>query len=239
MTNYSLLQNQYSYKAELHAHTKPVSPCGDFLPEEVVRTYLEKGCHSLAITNHLIYELLADSDPAKAAEYYLADYFKAKKAAEGTELSVLLGVELRFTENANDYLLYGISPEDLEELITLLPVGITEFYKKFKNEKNLIIQAHPFRKNSTPAPADSLDGVEVFNTHPGHNSRIALAARFARENHLLVTGGSDYHHAGHDATCLLRTPNRLRDSYDLAEALKSKNYCLDMEGHLILPDYEN
>lgn len=238
MNNFPL-KNQYPYKSELHAHTKPVSPCGDFLPEEVVKTYQTKGCHALTITNHLIYELLTDQNPAKAAEYYLDDYFKAKKVAEGSELSVLLGVEIRFTESQNDYLLYGISPENVEELITLLPVGITEFYKRFKNEKNLIIQAHPFRKNSTPAPADSLDGVEVMNTHPGHNSRIALAARYARENRLLVTGGSDYHHLGHDATCLLRTPNRLRDSYDLAEALKSKDYLLDLEGQLILPYYDD
>ena len=237
--NNTSFNHQYPYKTELHAHTKPVSPCGDFLPEEVVKTYQEKGCHSLTITNHLIYELLTDPNPAKAAEYYLGDYFKAKKAAEGSDFSVLLGVEIRFTESSNDYLLYGISPEDLEELITLLPVGITEFYKRFKNKKNLIIQAHPYRKNSTPAPANALDGVEVMNTHPGHNSRIALAARYARENNLLVTGGSDYHHLGHDATCLLRTAHHLRDSYDLAEALKSKDYLLDLEGQLILPYYEN
>ena len=46
------LKQRYPYRIELHAHTKPVSPCGEMLPEQLVQAYADAGFHAVVITNH-------------------------------------------------------------------------------------------------------------------------------------------------------------------------------------------
>ena len=236
MFDYQALANAYPYRTELHCHTSPVSNCSFVSAPEAVRLYRDAGCDSLVIANHLSGKFL-EGDPAELAALYLSDY-EAAKAAAGDDITVILGVEIRFPENANDYLIYGVSPEDIEHFITLLPHGIENFYKKAKTDRNVILQAHPFRKEMVRAPLHAIDGIEVFNMHPRHNSAVAVAANFARENGLLVCGGSDFHYAGDEAVCLVRTSDKLRDSYDVAEMIKSKKFLFDIGGNLILP-YQN
>lgn len=227
--DFSQILKQYSYTTELHAHSFPVSACGDFPAEEVVKIYSEAGVHSLVLTNHL-----TPSNCGEGADYYLEDYRKAKEAA-GDKINVILGVELRFTENINDYLIYGVCEDDIAGFIELIPYGIENFYKQAKNEKNLIIQAHPFRKNIERAPIGSIDGIESFNLHPNHNSKVAIGARYARENNLLVTCGSDFHHENHQAVGLMRTETEMKTSYDVADAIRSKNIVYDCSGHIVIP----
>ena len=50
---------------------------------------------------------------------------------------------------------------------------------QYKNEKNVILQAHPFRDGMVLANPVSIDGIEVFNFHINHNSRIGIAAQYA------------------------------------------------------------
>ena len=145
---------------------------------------------------------------------------------------------MRFPENANDYLVYGVGPEDIEHFVTLVPHGIENFYKKAKTDRNVILQAHPFRKEMVRAPLDVIDGIEVFNMHQRHNSAVALAAQFASENNLLVCGGSDFHRPEDMALCLARSADKLRDSYDVADMIKSRDFLFDLSGTLILP-YQN
>ena len=230
MLDYMRISEEYRYKTELHAHTKPVSLCSEITPEEIVRAYYEYGCDTLTVTNHLN----PDWTPSRTDEY-LSGYYDTKKAAEGTGMNVVLGVEIRFTENANDYLVYGVSFGDIEKMIRLIPYGITEFYKEIKTRENIILQAHPFRNGMTLAPLDSIDGIETFNMHPGHNSRVAVACRYAAEHSLLVSGGTDYHHPGHHAMCLMRTNERVHDSYDIARILKTKEFLFDLSGALVIP----
>ncbi len=223
--------SKYKYKTELHAHTSPVSRCADFKPDEVIKTYAAAGADSIVITNHLTPETIA-YDEVKS---YLDDYFLALDAGKKLGVKVILGAEIRFEENKNDYLVYGICPDDIEKMASYIPRGLREFYKDFKNEKNLIIQAHPFHKGLERAPLDCIDGVESFNLHPRHNRPVGITAKYAKENDLLVTGASDYHHEGHEAMCLVRSKNLLRDSYDVAELIKSKDYLFDIWGNIIFP----
>ena len=90
----------------------------------------------------------------------------------------------------------------------------------------LLIQAHPYREGCTPAPAEYLDGVEVLNMNPRHihhaNNDKALA--FAKENHLLMTGGSDFHRPGEVGTSGILSETLPEDSYKFAELLRSGKY---------------
>ena len=229
------ITHQYPYKTELHAHSFPVSACGCFSPQEVVDIYRGVGCDTLVLTNHLTAYHLRERSEKDAAQYYLEDYYKALDAASGKDINVALGVEIRFVGTSNDYLVYGVCPDDIEVMASFVKTDIQTFWREFKNERNVIIHAHPFRNDMEPTPIGCVDGVETFNTHVGHNSRIAYACRLAREHGFLVTGGSDFHEQDRHATCLVRTKNALRDSYDVAAAIKSRDILFDVFGHIVVP----
>ena len=240
MKQHTSLSQAYPYRTELHAHTEPASLCGHLSPEELVELYLSLGVHGIVITNHLNTYSRGDRPIEQYAEDYLDDYYRAKKAAKGTSLSVSLGVEIRFDMDAkNDYLIYGVEPNEILPMIEALPLGIEKFYEKFKKDTNLILQAHPFRDGITLAPLSALDGIEVFNLHPGQNSRVAWAAKYAKENRLLFSGGSDVHRTDRAASCLLRTKEPICDSFDVVRALTSRDILFDIWGNLIVPYYEN
>ena len=139
------------------------------------------------------------------------------------------------SEVDNDYLIYGICEEDLSEIIKLLDYGIDNFYKEFKNDRNIIIQAHPFRNGMELANPKSIDGIEVFNLHPGHNSRIAFAAQYASAHDFIITCGSDFHHYGHEGISAILTKEPIKDSYHLAQILKSRDYIIDISGYKVIP----
>ena len=143
-------------------------------------------------------------------------------------------MEIRFSENANDYLVYGIDKEDLYRAYDFLDKEIKKFYNSFKNAGNLIIQAHPFRDNMERADVNFIDGIEVFNMHPNHNSRVGLAAKFAKENNLLKTCGTDFHQAEHLAMVATVTKNLPKDSFELADIIKKQDFIFDISGNKIL-----
>ena len=230
--NFKKILEAYPYTVELHAHTNPASSCGDFLANEVVEIYSAAGVTSLAITNHFNSELLI-GNAKENIKKYLEDYRLAKDSSKN--INVILGIEIRFDGSWNDYLVFGIEEDELEFYASLTPYGIENFYKEAKNEKNVIIQAHPFRNNVTLAPVNSIDGIEAYNVHPVHNQRNGFSMRHAQQHDLLVTGGSDFHHVDHHALCLMRTNNELKNSFDVAAAIKSRDVVFDCSGSIIIP----
>lgn len=225
--------NEFKFKTELHAHTTPASGCSQIPPEYLVKVYKEKGYTSIALTNHFMYDT---ADAEEKITKYLDDYYKTLELGKKEGINILLGSEIRFSENNNDYLIFGINPEDLYNINSLLDKSIDNFYKTFKNDKNIILQAHPFRDGMESVNPESLDGIEVFNVHPGHNSRIGFAAKLARENNFIVTCGTDYHHFGHEGLCGILTKEPLTDSFKLAEALKKREYIIDISGYKVIPE---
>ncbi len=240
--NFKNIVAEYAYKTELHSHTYPVSACGQVLAEDSVKIHKDAGVSTLVITNHLTDYHLVGRTAAEVAEYYVSDYYKALEAAKGTDMCVALGCELKFEGTKNDYLIYGICPDDIEKIVSYVPRSIEEFYRDFKNDKNVIIHAHPRRANMDPTPYGYVDGLEVFNMHPGLEARIVYTAKDAADKGLLVTGGSDFHVCHptltKQANCLMRTRHKLRDSYDVAEAIKSRDVIFDVFGNIILPYFQ-
>ena len=231
--NFKSILTDYPYTTELHAHTNPASFCGDFEADKVVDFYRAAGVTTLAITTHFNSDLKI-GNLNENIKTYLNDYRLAKEHANG-EINVILGIEIRFDGSNNDYLVFGIEEDELPFYAELTSYGIENFYKEAKNERNVIIQAHPFRNGVTLAPVDSIDGIEAYNLHPNHNQRNALSVKHAKNNDLLVTGGSDFHHISHHALCLMRTKNELKTSFDVASAIKSKDVVFDCSGSIIIP----
>ncbi|MFA5561153.1 MAG: PHP domain-containing protein [Eubacteriales bacterium] len=228
--------SEYRFKIELHAHSAPVSPCADMTPEALVDIYQQLGFDALVLTNHFNEEVLAASPAGMSrVDYYLSDYDRARRRGAEVGLSVLLGLEIRFTENHNDYLVYGVTEGELPVAAGYFDKGLAAFYQGFKNDRNLILQAHPFRSGMQLADPACLDGIETFNMHPGHNSRVAVAARYAAAQGCLAVGGSDAHLPAHAGGAALRTKTLPATSDELAALLKSRDYLFDIGGSLVLP----
>ena len=220
------------YKTELHTHTTPVSGCSEISPKQLVEVYKENGYDSFVLTNHFRAGMNGDT-PEEKVNFYLDDYYQCVEEGKRVGINVILGIEVRLNENKNEYLIYGICPEDLTEIYNKLDLSIDEFYRAVKNEKNVILQAHPFRNDMVLVNPESLDGAEAFNVHPNHNSRNGFAVKFTQENNLIATCGNDFHHMGQECLCATLTEEPIKDSYDLARILKSGAYVMSVGDFII------
>ena len=229
------LKSTYPYRIELHAHTKPVSPCSEIPPADLVQAYIDQGFHGVVITNHFNLEYLLGLPKEEALDYYLSGYEEAKKVAEGTGLQVLLGTEVRFNEHPNEFMIYGVDRQILSECYDYLEKGLAAYRNDVKLPDSVLIQAHPFRDRMLRREPELMDGIEVFNMHPGHNSRVAQAARLAASiPGCIKTVGTDFHHPGHQGLCALRVRQMPRDSFDMAAILRSGDYVFELGGDAIV-----
>lgn len=227
--------SQYKYKTELHAHTSPCSACSEIPPEEVVKNYAELGYTSVVISNHFNEIMPLYGDKEKSIPAYLDDYKRALNCADKYGINVILGCEIKFNDSFNDYLLFGIEEDLLYDAYDYFDKGIETFSKWFRREGRLLIQAHPFRNAMTQAEPELLDGIEVFNFHPHHNSRCSVAAQYAKKHNMIVTCGTDFHHPGHQGQVALLTKTPLTNSMEVAKVLKSRDYLFMTGDSIILP----
>ena len=214
------------FKTELHCHSKSVSECARVSNEEIIEKYTSAGYTTLVLANHFN---RGTQRFHKCEEYqdfvtaYLAGYESLKKDAEG-KLNVLLGMELRFVENVNDYLVFGITEELLRNSGNLYEMNPESFHNFAKENGLLFIQAHPFRNSMTIVRPQLLDGVEVFNGHMGHDSRNEIAEAWADKFNLIKTSGTDFHYNHVPANAGILTECEIKDMDTLVETLKSGKY---------------
>lgn len=226
---------EYRYKTELHLHTSPASKCSEIPPEKAVKIYADLGYHSIVICNHFVKSMRFQEDKKACLDAYLADFDEAVEAGKRYGVHVILGCEIRFPENANDYLLFGIDRDFLDFAYECLDMNAAEFSRVFRSDTRLFIQAHPFRNGMTEVPPEYLDGIEAFNMHPGHNSRVAVANQYAKKHHMITTAGTDYHHPGHEGMASLLTKTKIKTSYDIVDVLRSGDYLFEIGGSIVLP----
>ncbi len=216
----------YKYKTELHAHTYPISGCASLSVERMIEVNKEKGVDAVALTNHFYQD--------KNINHYLDAFHTAREYGQQLGVTVILGME--YYGSGHDYLVYGIDEDFVWAAHKYASGNYDEFYDNMKNDKNVIVHAHPFREPWRDLGDDRLDGIEVFNLHPGHNSRVGLAARYFCEHGLKIPIiGSDFHHEKHYVGGLLLTKTLPRDSFELAEILKSRDYLFDISGNVVIP----
>ena len=228
------LMAEYPYKFELHAHSNPASGCSDLPPAELVERCKNAGAHGLVLTNHVVFWNREEDKEAWCARY-VQDYLDTKAAGEQMGIKVLLGFEAHFPENSNDYLIFGPDESFIPEMYEHIGTSEQEFYTACHGEDILILQAHPHRNNMEPVDPAYLDGYEVFNMHPGHNSRVAVAAQLHATHGGVITGGTDFHHRGHEGslfTCFAEMP---QDEKDLVRLLRNGDYVLMTADKIILP----
>lgn len=233
------LCEQYKYRIEMHAHTLPISRCSELWPEDMAKIHAQKGYHGVVLANHFIYEEMQGMTREEAVDRYIGNYEEVKAAGEKYGVKVFLAAEIRFTENTNDYLVYGVNRDILLTCYDYLPKGVECFRKEVKLPNSLFIQAHPFRNGCVAVAPELLDGVETLNMHPHHNSRVGLALKFAKENQINITvAGTDLHHPNqkHEAVSGLRSRFLPEDTFDIVKMLRAGDYIFELgEQALVLP----
>lgn len=212
------------YKYDLHVHTKQTSYCGRVDAAVIPSLYKEKGYSGIAITDHYyayFFDTMEEKDWESKINRYLTGYRIAKEEGKKIGMDILLGIELTFKENMNDYLIYGITESFLLKYPELFHYGLSDF-RELANEHDLLIyQAHPFRNHITRADTTLLDGIEVYNGNGRHDSKNDLALAHAKTNNMRHISCSDFHQYEDLAKGGVLMPKRISSSSDLVEYLKS------------------
>jgi len=226
------------FKTELHVHTSPVSRCAKVNAAATALQFANEGYDTIVITNHLSPALFAKELPCEQddwngiVDFFLSDYHAAKKAVKG-RMNVLLGLELRVRQNGNDYLVYGVDEQFLYDLGNPFDKKIKDIVPLIHEAGGIILQAHPFRNGMTVTEPYLLDGIEVFNFSAGHDSRNDIACLWAEKFGFIGICGQDYHNANYIIGAGMLTDIEIKDSKQLVDVLKSRNYQLT-DGNQIL-----
>lgn len=215
------------YLFDTHVHTKESSSCGRVPAAEIVERYKALGYDGIIITDHVhAHQFAKNGDNYNEQALKHLEGYKAAKALETDDFRVIYGMEIRFLENDNDYLLYGFD-EDFVFSRDLVHFETLEDFRPVVEENNLILfQAHPFRCNMTVIDQSLVDGVEVYNGHGDHNSSNDIAYHWAQKNGHRMLSGSDFH--GNDTM----EPGGVyfeelpKDSKDVARLLREGKYQL-------------
>lgn len=211
---------------ETHLHTSETSPCGRVPAVDAVRIYKRAGYTGIVVTDHYFRDFFEDqhfkSWAAKIARY-LEGYHNALEEGARLGLDVHLGMEIRFDENANDYLVYGFDEDFLRRNKKLYRLGLESFRKLTAGSGIVIVQAHPFRPHMIPADPSLLDGIEVYNGNPRHDSSNHLALEYAQQNGLKMLSGSDFHQTQDAARGGITVAERIEPGCFAQTIMKSDN----------------
>lgn len=213
-----------SYRYEIHTHTQEVSSCGYVDAAVAVQMHKDAGYQGIIITDHFnedYFESLDSMTWEEKIDCYLRGYKKAVEEGLKIDMDILWGLELRFIENDNDYLVYGVDEDFLKEIPDFYKSNLIDFMKRIEQREDILVfQAHPFRDGCKLADPLIVHGLEIYNGNPRHDSRDELAAKVAFENNLLVISGSDFHRPGDLATSGILLPERITTDRDLVSVLK-------------------
>lgn len=190
------------YLLEIHAHTDESSNCGQMPAADAVRLYQSLGYSGIMFTDHLhrytfkkLYKENPDVSWDEIIDYFLTGYRNGLKEAENFPgFKVYLGCEMRFDENDNDYLVFGLSEDKLRQMKNLFEYETEEGIRFVQQLGCTVVQAHPFRDNMMIVEPGILDGIEIANGHPGHDARNDIAVMWAdKYDYKIRTSGSDFH----------------------------------------------
>ena len=214
-------------KIELHCHTDEGSRCGKVPAREVVRLHKEAGYDAIVITDHYNQDSLNrfEGEIHEKVDQWMNGYRLALEEGKKAGLKVFFGMEVRNYENENDYLVYGVTPEDLLQCEDLRQLPLPELRKKILEMGGILIQAHPYRKKCYPAPAVLLDGLEVLNKNPRHENHNDQTQKLAEQYpHLIRTAGSDFHQPEDLEGAYVVFEEELHSEEELRDALKKQAF---------------
>lgn len=216
---------------DTHVHTDESSSCGKIAAQDVVKRYRDLGYDGICITDHMNRGNLKKRGETycEKAEAFLKGYRAAKDAA-GEDFKIILGMEIRFADHDNDYLVFGFD-EQFVFGTDLSGFGSLEEFRPFADENGLVVfQAHPFREDMTIIDWNLLDGIEVYNGHAGHDSSNEIALAWAKKRNLRMSSGSDFHYETGMEPGGILLEKMPADSFEFAQMLLNNRYTLKIGG---------
>lgn len=190
------------YLYETHLHTCQGSACGHSTGKEHARFYHARGYAGIIVTDHFFGGNTAASRGLPWTErvrQFCSGYEEAKEEGRHLGLQVFFGWEQTF--DGDDYLVYGLQPGWLLEHPEAEGWSRADQLCQVHRWGGCVVQAHPFRERDylfrILLGRRFADGVEIANAGnaPLHD---ACAMRYAQEEGLTVTAGSDNHLSGPD-----------------------------------------
>ncbi len=197
---------------DTHVHTSEVSVCGKVPAAEMVRRYKDAGYDGIIITDHYnegYFEALGELSWEKKIESFISGYKLAQTEGKNVGLMVFFGIEARFSDSHDDYLVFGLDEKYLIENPKLYEHTYESFKAYIDGTGALIFQAHPYRKGQSPANPSLLHGIEVFNGNPRHDSQNDRAYAYAKNNNLRMIAGSDAHQIEDIAISGIKVPRHI------------------------------
>lgn len=214
---------------ETHFHTREVSSCATVAAAEAVQLYHQLGYTGLVVTDHYYRGFFEKQEPqawTDMVDIFLSGYEQAKQAGSALGIVVLPGMEIRFDENNNDYLVYGIDRDFLLAQPRLYEMSLRTFGPLAHRYGLRIYQAHPMRNTMTIMHPHLLDGIEVYNGNPRHDARNDIAALWADRHNLAAIAGSDFHKPGDEGSAGIDLHTPVYDNNEWIEVLTDQQYTL-------------
>ena len=222
------------YLLETHVHTAGVSFCAHSTPEMVMEMYVKAGYHGIISTNHIndqTFKTMEDKTWEEKVAHFMSGYRALVQAARG-RMDVLLGCEMNLHGEGNDYLVFGVSEEWLLKWGDPRDLPLKELSRRVRQDGLMIFQAHPFRYGMTIKREELLDGVEVFNGNPSHDSHNDVTELWAKNRGLRRIAGSDYHNPDSVLGAGILTEERMTDNQTLLQILRDGKYQVRCEAYL-------
>lgn len=212
------------FLVETHFHTAETSPCGQVRAADGIALYARNGYQAVVVTDHFQagwFEKQKEPSWHTRVERWLTGWRLANSAGRALGVKVLLGMEYTFPGTADDVLVYGLSEERIlanPDMHRLGPAGLARLAR---DEKLVLIQAHPFRPYVSRVYDELVDGLEVYNGNPRHHSDNAKAARLAKAKEWMALSGSDFHREEDVARGGILLPELPEDPQTFAEMLRA------------------
>ena len=140
-------------------------------------------------------------------------------------------MEISFYSSPNDYLVYGVTEDFIKNNGDLMAMKPKQFAKLARENGLIFLQAHPFRRGMEIENWEILDGYEIFNGNPRHNSCNDIAELWAKKHQkAILTSGSDFHEKEDAGSGGIYFQTLIRTNEELLRELRSGNYRLKNPG---------
>lgn len=192
------------YIYETHLHTTAASGCARSSGAEYISFYKELGYSGIIVTDHFFNgncSIPKNLPWEERVDLFCLGYEDAKAEGERQGLQVFFGWEACF--GGDEYLVYGLDKDWLKNHPDMLDWDHITHYNQIKADGGLVVQAHPFRERGYlsevfvhPCQCDAFEVANACNTYEQNR----MAYRYARENNIVMTAGSDIHTVGVTST---------------------------------------
>ena len=222
---------QFPYVYETHLHTSEASACARNTGDEMARACHEAGYTGIMVTNHFYYGNTAIDrglDWNDFVTLYCEGYKRVKAEGDKRGFSVFFGIEQRFKDGHDEYIVLGLTPEWIMAHPEMRDMGRDRFFDLVREAGGFTIQAHPFREASyirdIKLVGKSADAIEVFNSCNTPES-CRRAYEYAKNLGMNMVGGSDIHHKSFSKEHSgIAVEKKLHDVKELINVIKSGEY---------------